>query len=130
MSLMVEKWEPAKHLPLMRAWLEGHGMTVLPELDLLTPPVGFVVGGIVLGHLRLTDSAWAYMDNFISDPASEKAERRAAIRVLSDLLTVEARARGVLYLAGFTHHTSRIEDAHALGCYVSEKPYTFLLRRI
>lgn len=68
----------------------------------LLPDTGFVVDGIALGFVYLTNSKTAFMDGFMADPDASKKDRSDALDVLLTRLFDEARRHGCRAVAGVT----------------------------
>lgn len=133
MTHILQRFEP-RHVPMVRRWLERRSeadpsMSPMPGFEELVPPVGFVVDGIVAGHLRLTDTPWAYLDHYVSNPTSPKEARRAAVEVLTQALTSEASRRGVKVLCGFAHQASLVDMVQRQGFVVQPGAYTYFVGR-
>ncbi len=98
----VERWNATKHGPLVAGWIRARGLGEdAGDLSLL-PTSGFVVGGIAVGFVYLTNSALAFMDGFMTDPDSDKATRSKALDMLLNALFDEARELGYKAVAGTT----------------------------
>lgn len=128
MTHTIEAWDPEKHIALLRAWTAARGLHEYPVWESTLPPVGFVVDRIVCGHLRLTDTPWAMIDCYHSDPMSEKEARRSALAALTERLIAESRARGIKALVAYAEHHSVVDIGRASGFHVFEQPYTYILQ--
>ncbi len=96
---MIERFDPAKHLPLISSWHRALGFGDGPDLRVL-PATGFVADGCVVGFLYATDSALAWIEGLLSDPAAPLTRRRAAGDVLLEALCAEAKHLGYLRVVG------------------------------
>ncbi len=100
--LETERWSPALHGPLVSGWIRARGLGEdAGDLSLL-PTSGFVIGGIAVGFIYLTNSSLAFMDGFMTDPASDPKERSLALDLLIVALFDEARSLGYKAVAGTT----------------------------
>lgn len=70
-------------------WLKLHNKPILNK-ELLSDS-GFMIDEIVAGFLYKTNSSVCLVENFISDPASEKNARRIAINILFETIIKEAK---------------------------------------
>lgn len=100
--MQVERWQPVLHVPLVEGWIRARGLgDAAGDVSLLSPD-GFVVGGIAVGFVYLTNSNLAFMDGFMTDPSSSREDRSAALDALIVLLMAEARDLGYTAVAGTT----------------------------
>ncbi len=100
--LGTERWNPATHGPVVSEWIRARGLGEnAGDLSLL-PTSGFVIGGIAVGFIYLTNSRLAFMDGFMTDPTSDRRERDLALDLLIVALFDEARELGYTAVAGTT----------------------------
>lgn len=68
------------------------------------PDVGYVVDDIAAGFLYQTDSSLCFIDGYISNPASDKAERKEAFDLITDNIIRAAKDHGFLSILAYTQH--------------------------
>src|ERR1700677_5048562 len=85
----IRKIDLNKDYETLNKWLVGHNKPILSQ-DLYSDS-GFMVNELVAGFLYKTNSSICLVENFVSDPASEKNERRRAINTLFETIIKEAK---------------------------------------
>lgn len=83
-------------------WQNAHGLARLEEH--LFPSVGYIVENVAAGFLYQTDSSLCFIDGYISNPASDKAERREAFDQITDNVIRTARDHGFRNILAYTQH--------------------------
>ncbi len=111
----IERWDPARHVPVVAGWIRARGMGTDAGDTSLLPSTGFVVDGIVAGFLYRTDAALAFIDSFVGDPNAGRDARGAALDVLISALQAEARRLGYTAIAGTPSIPSVIERFRTNG---------------
>lgn len=92
----VERWDPDRHLPLLRSWLVARGQASDTGPSDLYPDTGLVVGGAAVAFLYCTNAPGvAYLDGLVTDPAAPPRRRREAVELLCRRLVEMADERGV-----------------------------------
>jgi hypothetical protein len=95
-------WDPEVHGPLAEKWIQARGLGEdAGDLSLLSP-LGLVVDGIAMGFLYTTNSKLAFIDCFMTDPASDKAHRSRALDALIVHLMARAKELGYTAVVGTT----------------------------
>jgi hypothetical protein len=89
---MIRKIELDKDYETLSLWLKNHNKPSMNKE--LFSDSGFMVDEIVAGFLYKTNSSICLVENFISDPASEKNARRTAINTLFKTIIEEAKSCG------------------------------------
>jgi hypothetical protein len=108
-EMLVETYEKSKHFDLMNSWYRGWNYQPIPEEYM--PKIGYVVGGCVMQFLALTDCNVAWLEGFISDPASDPETRRRAIEIAQELVLTHARTLGLTRLFTFVRRQHVLETA-------------------
>lgn len=87
-----EPFSLTKHKKILDSWFEKRACSQPPWN--LVPPTGVVVsdedGPLAAGFLTKTDSGFAIITNFISDPESDNQIRGEAVKLLIACLTAVA----------------------------------------
>ena len=65
-------------------WMQSHRALVPPEDSL--PHIGFVVDGIAMGFVYMTDSSVAIIENMVTNPKSSLRDRYDAVDDITDRL--------------------------------------------
>ncbi len=101
--MIVERWNPQKHLPRLGAWLRAHGTAPNAGDARFYPPTGFMVDGCVVGFLFTTNAPFtAFIDHISTDPSASKRRLLAALTRLCLELVEEARTLGVQIIKSAT----------------------------
>lgn len=89
---LVRKVQPVD-LAQIKHWskLRGHDL----QCDSIFPPTGFIVDEIAAGFLYLTDAAVAVIDCYVSNPASDKERRDAALDAITNALLDVAKTKKI-----------------------------------
>lgn len=116
----VEDWDPAAHIPLVEGWIRARGLGESAGDTSLLSSVGLVVGGIAVGFLYTTNSKLAFLDCFMTDPASDKALRSDALDILITHLMARAKDLGYTAVAGTT-------SAQALAVRLSQHGFNVIV---
>ncbi len=120
---MLERWNVTKHLPLVHEWSRLRKLGPDAGDVSLLPPTGFVADGIVAGFFFVTNSKLGFIDSFVSDPRSTKAERGKAIVEIMAAIVDDAREMGLHALAGaisvpsLAKHVARCGFTVMPGCH-------------
>jgi hypothetical protein len=85
----IRKIDLSKDYETLNKWLIGHNKPVLSR-DLYSDS-GFMINELVAGFLYKTNSSICLVENIISDPSSEKNERRRAINTVFETIVKEAK---------------------------------------
>jgi hypothetical protein len=97
-------------------WLIDHKSFGIDK-DLLSD-FGFMISDaqkdIVAGFLYKTNSKVCYIENFISNPNTEKQERRQGIRVLFETIINAAKTEGYKLILTFAELNSLIKELEDL----------------
>ena len=104
-------------LPEVANWFVLRG---LPELtsDFLST-VGYWVPGVAAGWLYTMNApGFAFLDNFITNSAAPRAERREALESIARALVRDADAAGCKKILALTQTTSIAELAGRLGFHL------------
>lgn len=91
-----------EHLDDARRWQAQWGMDPLPR-DLF-PSTSFVVPGLAIQSLYLTDSNLAVLETLVSNPEAPKGLRRAALDAVVERAIAEARAAEARLLTSYVRH--------------------------
>lgn len=102
----MRRYAPAD-LPEIARWYAARGLKA-PTDDMLSP-YGMIVPGVAAGWLYRTDSSFALLDGYISNPAAPREERASALQQITDELLAEAFRNGAARVLAYTAITS-IED--------------------
>lgn len=100
---------------MIAQWYRDHNQMPIPYTSL--PKTGIIVDEIVAGFLYKTDSNVAIIENFISDPSSNKDHRRESIDVCMSTLVKEAKSQGFSYILSYPTH-KRMEKDHSRWGFV------------
>lgn len=121
-------FDPAQHVAMLQHWAAGwDGIAIQPDL---LPKRGFVIEDLVALFLYRTDSPVAYLDGIITNPASNEAERSAAIDLVVGAAFDAARADGYRVLIAVTPRMAIVERARRLGFTVAAEPRTTIRRDV
>ena len=113
----VELWTPDVHRELVAAWVSGHGK-VPADLFAQISPTGIVVNRRVAGWLYMTNGPIAFADQFVSDPLSQKEDRRRDIHILIKALCSMAKESGHDFIVGCSGVTSLTKATEEEGFMV------------
>ncbi len=80
----IETWLSSRHL-------SPPSMTALAAM---LPKNGFIVPGVAVGFVYLTDSCIAFLDYFVANPEASKDERNVALDLITQAILVEAKKQG------------------------------------
>lgn len=85
----IRKIDLNKDYEILTNWLLLHNKPIINK-ELLSDS-GFIIDDIVAGFLYKTNSAVCIVENFISNPISDKNDRRIAINTLFETIIKEAK---------------------------------------
>jgi hypothetical protein len=105
---MIEMYDREKHLEMIGQWYDRRGQKRV--LEYLYPPTGFVVPDTAAGFLAKTDSGFAIMENFISNPQAYEVDREVALKSIIFELEHVALEAGYQYLMAYS-------DSERIGFY-------------
>jgi hypothetical protein len=97
---MLTPWDPEAHLADVNAWHVAQGSQAQPVE--VFPAVGYVEPGVAAGWLYQTDSAVAFLETFVANPAAPKVSRWRAMNRIGVALERAARHLGVRRLIATT----------------------------
>lgn len=109
-------------------WWEAHQWPVVPKEHL--PKRGFMVNETVAAFLYQTDSAIAWMEWIISDPASDSLVRDVALDLLIEHISKEARDLGFQIVLTLTDKPRLKNRLERLGFHVGDAQTATYLRRV
>lgn len=98
--------------PFVQEWHCERGIHGLTEED--CSPYGYVCPGVAAGFLYSTDSKWALLDGFITNPKAPIRDRYRAVTAIAEALLVTCRFRRKIPLA-FTQMNGIRKVANRLG---------------
>lgn len=104
----------------INTWREARESEIIP--DILYPTTGIFEPGIAAGFLNFTDTAVAYMENFVTNPNKNKELREKTIMEIVERLEQIAYDRGVKWLVAVTSHP-KIES-YIYKCKWERLPYS------
>lgn len=87
---------------MISSWYSDRGLPVPPSKYL--PTTGFIVEDVACGFLFKTDSAFAILDAFVSNPKEKKTKRNNALDMITTLLLLEAKNAGYDLVKADTKH--------------------------
>lgn len=124
-----QAYTPSHHSMLTEWWL-AHKWTPIPTYML--PPTGTVVYDgvtpVCAGFVYRTDSAIAWMEFIVSNPASTKDQRAAALDLLISDLAEKAYATGSTTIFTSSNQPSLIEKNKQQGFVVTDSNVTHMFR--
>ncbi len=96
----------------IKKWFERRGMHC-PEIDLFSKN-GLIVDDVAAGFLYSTDSGVCFLENFITNPDSNKKERLMALDLIAQDLCSLAEDLGFKLIFGFSTYPGIVKLAHSL----------------
>lgn len=98
------KCRPVEHedRETINAWYAMRGFHPIGEH--LFPDVGYIVPGIGAGFIYQTDSSLCFIEGYISNPTSTKAERKEAFDAITVSLIHAAKDHGFTSMLAYTKH--------------------------
>lgn len=126
--MQAEAWDPSVHVPMVTGWIRARELGEDAGDVALLPPTGLVVGGIAAGFVYMTNGGVAFIDSFMTDPASSKADRSEALDTLMVLLVAQAKELGYAVVIGTTTAQPLADRFHQHGFSVSDGFY--VVRRV
>jgi hypothetical protein len=124
---MIERWNPAEHMPLLGKWLVARGLTTGAGWEELYPATGFVVDGCAIGFLYRTDAPHVgWLDGIVSDPDVPKTVRGPALYVLCKELYAEAERQGLRLVWATTAAPTLVAIGGELGAQVFGRDHVCL----
>ena len=91
-------------LPEVQGWYALRHLAP-PTLDML-PDFGCIEPEVAAGWLYCTDSSFALLDGYITNPEAFSRDRDAALDVITSELLAEARRAGFRHVLAYTRHGS------------------------
>lgn len=86
----------------INAW---YAMRGLPELhEHLFPDVGYIVPGVGAGFIYQTDSSLCFIEGYISNPSSTKAQRKESFDHITNALIRAAKEHGFRSILAYTQN--------------------------
>ena len=90
--MVVEQFIPERHYEKVCSWWEGHGWPRMPLHAL--PSRGYIVEDIAAGFLYSTDSAIAWMEFIVANPAAKDRDIYSGVRDLVNEIIKDATEDG------------------------------------
>lgn len=89
-------------IPQINAW---NAMRFMPKIDeWFFPKIGFVVDNIAAGFIYQTDSVLCFIDGYVSNPDSNRLDRKAAFDLITNNLLIIAKEFGFKSVLAYTQH--------------------------
>jgi hypothetical protein len=124
----VVRYSESEHRETIDAWCRGWEMQPFPPHWL--PEVGFIVPGVAALWVYRTDSAVLFVENVISSPDAEEAEKMAALDALCREVDAFAAARGGAYLVGQSSLPSIVELGRRHGWRLAGPPLRQIVKAV
>jgi hypothetical protein len=96
--MQVVRYVEPEHREMVDAWCRAWEMATFPPGWL--PEVGFIAPGVAALWVYRTDSRVLFVENVISSPDAEDADRARALDALTEAVMAYAREMGGAYLVG------------------------------
>lgn len=119
--MILRRYTSADHATLTEWWV-AHKWEPIPQNYL--PEFGLVIEGLCAGFLYKTDSAFAWLEFVVSNPASDKFKRNEALDLLIKSLLQEAARLGFSAVHTSSNHKGLIERYERQGFRVTDSNVT------
>jgi hypothetical protein len=96
----------------------------------MLPAVGFIVPDTAAGFLYRTDSAIAWIEWIVANPAAPKLQRSEALNLIISSLTEAARTMGFKAIFTSAHHPGLIGRFKEHGFTETDSAVTHLIRSL
>jgi hypothetical protein len=120
------------HLSMLNSWAESFSLPPMPSSFL--PKNGFLVYvdniPVMAGFLYLTDSSIAFLENFISNPVSNKDQRRLAISKMLEASVLYAKEKSYTALYARSSLPSLLSTLEDSGFQEVTTNCSLMIRRI
>lgn len=127
--MSVERFDRAKHLPMMREWCEARGTPLPWDASDFYPPTGFVARDCAASFLFLTESCVGYIDGTVADPRVDSHQRSMALDEVLAAILEEAKARSLKALVTYTAAPTLIAKVPKFGARIQGEGITYIAWR-
>lgn len=123
---MVERFHP-RHIDQISEW---HRLQEAAPLCSVIPPVGFIEEGVAAGFLIQTDSGFAMLDGYVSNPEAPSEVRHEAFLAITERLLEAAREKECKMVLAISRDPSIICRATTLHDFKDLGLYCLLNREV